>query len=313
MNGFRPEDLTELIHKRQVVRIALMRSTIHAVSAADCLALRPLLQPVLERALRGTFGKRLAGMKLALVAAAAEKLLAAQPRSFGELGALLAERWPDRDPAALAYTARALLPMVQIPPRGVWGSGGNAVHLTAQAWLGQPLNSKPSVEKMILRYLAAFGPASVRDMQSWSGLTGLGEIVEPLRPHLRAFRDKRGQELLDLPDAPRPDPDTPAPPRFLPVFDNALLAHADRGRILNQEHRSRLFSTAGLLLGSLLLDGFVSGRWKIALQGNKATLTIEPFRPLRKQEREALNEEGARLLAFAAPAAAFTISISKPL
>ena len=308
LEGFLPAELAQLISDRRAVRIALMRSTIHLVSARDCLRLRSLLQPVLVRGTNGTFGRRLAGINLEELAAAGRAVFEDQPKSpisipiqktLSELGAHLAKRWPGRDPEALAHAIRTLVPLVQVPPRGLWGIGGRALHTTAESWLNQPLAVDPLPDEMILRYLAAFGPATVRDMQAWCGLTGLGEVAERLRPRLRTFRDERSRVLFDLPDAPRPDPDTPAPVRFLPEFDNVLLAHADRTRIVPGEHRNRMFLSGGLLQGTVLLDGFFSARWKITRQRDAARLIIQTFARLPKAERTALTEEGARLLAFA--------------
>ncbi len=295
LEHFRHDDLAQLVGERRAVRIALMRSTIHLVSARDCLALRPLLQPVLQRGLQGNFGRRLAGLDTQALADAGRALVEQQPRTFAELGTLLHERWPNRDPAALAIAVRTFVPLVQIPPRGIWGASGQATHTTAEAWLGRPLDPNPSPDEMVLRYLAAFGPATVNDIQMWSGLTRLREITERLRPRLLTFRDEHGRELFDLPDAPRPDPDTPAPPRFLPEYDNALLSHADRARIIANDHRSRVFT-----LGSVLVDGFVRGTWKITRGGGSATLAVTLFEALSNHDRTALAEEGSRLLEFAA-------------
>lgn len=215
LQNFRHEELSRLIMDRSIVRIALMRSTIHLVTAEDCLTLRPVLQSVQDRALKGTFGKKLAELDLDALAAAGRALLEAQPLTFSELGKRLQEQWPQSDATALAQAVRCSLPLVQVPPRGIWGASGQAAHTTAEAWLGRPLPQGQDPEAMLLRYLAAFGPASVKDMQVWSGLTRLREVVERLRPSLLSFRDKQGNELFDLPDAPRPDPLAPATPRFL--------------------------------------------------------------------------------------------------
>ncbi|HEX2036936.1 MAG TPA: winged helix DNA-binding domain-containing protein, partial [Chloroflexota bacterium] len=215
LEGFRPPLVADLLAERRVVRLALMRSTIHLVTARDCLFLRPLVQPVIERSMNGNFGRSLAGVDAAALAAAGRALVEERPLTFTELGKRLAERWPGRDPAALAQAVRAWVPLVQVPPRGLWGTSGQARHTSAESWLGRPLDPAPSLEELVVRYLAAFGPAGVMDMQTWSGLTRLGEVVEGLRPRLVTFRDEQGRELFDLPDAPRPDPDTPAPPRFL--------------------------------------------------------------------------------------------------
>lgn len=314
LTHFDPSQLTELIHLRRIVRIALMRGTIHSVTDSDCLALRPHFNAVLARALRGAFGKHLQNLNLKQVESAARKLLQKRPLSFDELGKLLQKRWPDRDSAALANTVRALVPLVQVPPRGTWGNGGPATHVPSDVWLGKPLDTSPALDRMIHRYLAAFGPATVRDVQSWSGITGLRPTLESMRADLITFIDEEGSELFDIPDAPRPTTETPAPPRFLPVFDNILLAHADRRRILSEAHRKMLFGTAALLEGSILIDGFVGAKWKIVQQRRRAILTIEPFAPLRKRDCSAVSEEGARLLAFALPAAeSQDILFKKPL
>jgi hypothetical protein len=153
---------------------------------------------------------------------------------------------------------------------------------------------------MVVRYIGAFGPASVKDAQTWSGLTRLGEVVDRLRPRLSAFRDERGRELFDLPDAPRPGPDAPAPPRFLPEFDNLILSHADRTRVIADEHRKTLASRNGMVPATFLVDGFVRGAWKTGRTRRKATLAIAPFEPLTRRDREALEEEGERLIRFMA-------------
>src|SRR5215468_666693 len=218
--GFRPADLAELLVGRQVVRIALMRSTIHLVSARDCLTFRPLVQPVLDRSLPAIFGKQLAGLDTGALAEAGRAFVDAEPRTFSELGNLLAPDWPGHAPTALARGVRALVPLVQVPPRAVWGAAGQARHTSAEAWLGAPLDPSPPVDVLITRYLAAFGPATVADVQAWSGLTRLGEVVDRLRSGLRTFLDERGKELVDLPDAPRPASGTPALVRLVAEFDN---------------------------------------------------------------------------------------------
>jgi len=300
LENFRPEALSRLVEERAVVRVALMRSTIHLVTARDCLALRPLLQPVIERSFRGGFGRRLEGVDDAALADAARALVEERPRTFAEIGAALGERWPDRDPAALAAAARTLLPLVQVPPRGLWRRSGPAAHTTAEAWLGRPLDPAPALDAMVLRYLAAFGPATVADAQTWSGLTRLKEAVERLRPGLRTFRDERGRELLDLPDAPRPDADTPAPARFMAEWDNVLLSHAERSRMVPEAHRARIFTVNGVMPGTILLDGFVAGTWKLERTRGSATLRVAPFAPPSPDDEAALTAEGERLLDFAA-------------
>lgn len=302
LEDFRPDALSALISGRRAVRASMMRATIHLFTARDFLALRPVVQPVLERDVyrNATYGKeRLAGLDVDAVLAAGRALLEERPRTAAELRSLLGPRWPERDPASLAYAIRGLLPLVHAPPRGLWGESGSVALTTAEAWLGRSVAGDRAPDEMLLRYLGAFGPATAADARAWSGLGGLREVFERLRPRLVTFRDERGRELFDVPGAPLPDPETPAPPRFLPAFDNALLSHADRARIVADEHRKSLFKDPQMR--GVLLDGFARGTWKIERSPGKASLEIEPFEPLPERDRSALAEEGARLLAFAAP------------
>jgi len=315
LEGFRHSELSHLISDRQVVRIALMRGTIHLVTARDCLAFRPVVQPVFDRALSTTTANRpqMKELDLDAIEAAARRLLAERPRTSKEIGGLLQRWWPERDADTLAFAVRGRLPLVHAPPRGIWGAGGPIACTTAEAWLGQSLATDTSADALILRYLAAFGPATVNDVQTWSGLTRLREVVERLRPRLVVFRDERGTELFDLPDAPRPDPETPAPPRFLAEFDNLTLSHADRARIIAEEHRRRIASKNGMVPGMVLVDGFVRGTWKVKRQRAGATLLIDLFESLRAEERIAVAEEGERLLSFvAADAQAHDVQFSGP-
>jgi len=297
--GFKPNQLADLITQRRAVRLGIMRNTIHLVTARDCVALRPLFSPVLERGLRASpFGRNLVGMDMQPLIRYASKLMKEKPRTLAELGTQLHERWPDRDATSLAYAIRHLVALVQVPPRGLWGKSAQATWTSAELWLGEPLARKPLIDTLIPRYLAAFGPATVADMSTWSGLTALRPVVERLRPQLRTFRDERGRELLDVPDGPLPNPRTPAPPRFLPEYDNLLIGHHDRTRVIDHAYRHVIF------IGTLLVDGFVQGTWTIKRQHEIATLTIEPLRRLTSTERKGVSQEGERLLTFAAGEAA---------
>jgi hypothetical protein len=315
LDGFRPDDLAALITDRSVVRIALMRGTIHLVSARDCLPLRRLVQPVIERGMRGAFGKQLAGVDPGALAAAGRSLVDSEPMTFSQLGQALAARWPDHAPAALAQGVRAYVPLVQVPPRAVWGQAGQSLHTSAENWLGQqppsvepahPVRAATRVElaQLVTRYLGAFGPASVRDVQAWSGLTGLKAVLEQLRPSLVSFRDEQGAELFDLPTAPRPG-EVAAPARLVAEFDNLVLSHAERSRVISAEATRRLSTINGVIPGSVLIDGFVAGMWRLSRSRDLATVTIEMFGPAR--EREALIAEAERVLAFAAPGAGYDI------
>jgi len=303
LHGFTPGELARLLLDRQVVRIVLMRGTVHLVTADDALMLRPLIQPLLDRDLRTntTYAPPLRNVDLRKVATEARAILAEAPRTPAELGKLLAAHVPGCPPAALAHAARNLLPLVQIPPRAVWGHSGRPTYVTAEDWLGRPL-AEPAPEQLVLRYLAAFGPATVQDIQAWSGLTRLGEVVARLRPRLAVFANEEGRELFDLPDAPRPGPETPAPPRFIAEFDNLLLSHADRSRVMTDQTRKRIFASPnGMFPGTLLVNGFVRGTWRITRARGRAVLDIEPFAKISKKDLSALESAGKRLLGFAAP------------
>jgi hypothetical protein len=297
---FRPDELSRMILERRVVRVALMRNTVHLVTADDGLKLRPLTQPAIDRNLYTGSANRAAVKEIdpEELIVAGRALLEERPLTARELGSLLRERWPDQDTAALARAIRYLVPLVQVPPRGLWRKSSPAAHTTIEAWLGRRLDPDPSPDEMVVRYLGSFGPAGVKDAQVWSGLTRLGEVFERLRLRLRTFRDQGGKELFDLPDAPRPDPDTPAPARFVAAFDNLILSQADRTRIVADEHRKAIASKNGMVPATFLLGGFVSGTWKVVRGRRAARLSIEPFEHLPKQDRETLAEEGERLLRF---------------
>ncbi len=302
--GFDPDDFSRRMAERELVRISLQRSTIHTVTAADCLALRPVLQDAQERMLRTNYGTRLAGVDLAKLAVRASALAEEEPRTFHAFGTALVEEWPQSDPQALGMAVRTVLPMVQVPPRGLWQKGGVTRHTTAQSWLGAEPPTDVAPDALVLRYLAAFGPASVKDAQLWSGLTRLREVFDRLRPRLTVWADEGGTELFDLPDAPRTDPDVPAPARFLPEYDNVIIGHHDRTRVISAEAKSRTWAR-NRAFPVFLADGFVSGIWRIdADRGHTAaTLVLTPFGQLSREQRDDLAAEGARLLAFHTPGA----------
>jgi hypothetical protein len=254
------------------------------------------MRPVHARNFKASpFGKALAGVELDELLAFGRELTSSEPRTRAELGSLLAARWPRVDPLSLAHAVSYLTPVVQVPPRGLWRTSGQARWARAEMWLGRDLDDHPSPDEVVLRYLRAFGPATVNDIQAWSGLTRLREVTNGLGERLRSLRDERGRELLDIPDGLLPDPDTPAPVRFLPPFDNAILAHADRTRIVPAEHRNVV--ARDRLMRTFLVDGFVAGTWGI----DDATLHVRPIRPLRRNERAAVATEGERLVEFVAP------------
>jgi DNA glycosylase AlkZ-like len=314
LDGFDPATLSAAIVERQAVRTSLMRATIHLVTARDAVWLRPLVDPVLARGFRTSqFGPGVADVDLAEVLAVGRTLLEARPMTSPELAVRLAERWPEADRASLVFAVGYLVPLAHVPPRGVWGETGPVARTTLESWLGRPLETDPPIDELALRYLAAFGPATVMDIQAWSGLTRLRPVFERLRPGLATFRDDAGRELFDLPDAPLPDPETPAPPRFLPEYDNVLLAHADRSRIIRPGRRIPLPPGNGATRGTILLDGMFAGEWRFVSDDRGTILEIEPFEPIAAAEQEGLHEEGERLLAFGAVETEGRIVVREPI
>jgi winged helix DNA-binding protein len=306
IEGFTTDELGALVAERRAVRAQLMRSTIHLVSARDCLAFHPLTLEILAKVFRPPWLAGLNGGDPAEVAVAGVELLAARPRTRAELAELLGPRFPGADPLALAYAVTYHAALVQVPPRGVWGATAQARWAPAEQFLGASLEPAPSVDEMVLRYLAAFGPAAVADIRTWSGLTGLRAVVDRLRPRLRTFRDERGRELLDVENGSLPDPATPAPPRFLPEYDNVGLSHADRARLFSGLGPGLPLPQGGRAIGTLLVDGFYRANWQIAEDGDAATLTIDRFAPQPDDPAgsvEAIVAEGEGLLAFVSPGA----------
>lgn len=298
LDRFRPETLSEAIADRRAVRMGLMRATLHLVTARDAVAIRPVVAPVMRRVFESqtSYRRNLDGVDPDGLASVAAQLLAGRPMTRAELAPLLVERWPDHDPASLSWGAAYVLPLVQVTPRGLWRRSGPSAFTTIDAWLGTPVADDASPDAVVLRYLAAFGPATPADAQTWSGLAGMRPVLERLRSRLRVYRDERGRELFDVPDASLPSEDVVAPVRFLPEYDNAFLAFADRSRIVSETDRKRMFKVGW---GQVLVDGFVASRWKIEVSA-RATLTVEPYRRLSRDERTEVWEEGLRLAAFLA-------------
>ena len=307
--GFEASELSGLIERRLAVRASLMRATIHLVTARDYLAIRPLVAPPLEREVlaNSTYGReRLAGIDVEAVIEAGRALTSERPLTATELAPLLAERWPDREASSLAHLVRVLMPGVHATPRGLWGATGATKITSLEAWLGpdgvaaatpsQPLTR----EGLVLRYLRAVGPASPADAMNWSRLQALGPVFERLRPKLRTFTDETGRELFDVEDGPLPDPETPAPPRFLPEYDNVGLGHADRSRIISREQMAFL-AQLRWTVGGLLVDGFFAGTWRAQRARNQAIVEIRTFEPLAPADEPAVEAEGLRLLGFLHP------------
>lgn len=298
ITGFASGDLERLLYDREVVRGSLLRGTQHIVTTDDYLWLRPVLGPMLERLQRSAFGRATDGLDPAELTGAARALMSGEAPTRSELGCALAERWPGRSPVELARSVQFLMPVVHPPPDGTWEWRGRTPFKLAEEWLGRPVDGEPSARRLVLRHLAAFGPATVKDVQAWSGVTGLRHAVAELRPQLRVLRDEDGRELFDLPDAPRPGPDAPAPVRFLAPLDNVLLAHHDRRRMLDDQQRKHTSVEA-----AMTVDGFVRGLWRVRHDQGTTTLIVRLFDPLTPGDEEEAAGEGMRLLGFVGPRA----------
>ncbi len=313
LENFTPDDLSQLILDKQAVRIVLMRGTVHLVTADDARALRPLTQPILDRdLLQNTIhAPKLAGVDFDELERHTRAILDERPRTNAELGVALAEHYADRDPGSLAYAARDKVPLVQVPPRGIWGKSGQPTYATAEHWLDQPLRKDPDPAELVRRFLAAYGPATVMDVQTWSGLTKLQEVVERIRKDLRTFRNEEGRELFDLPEAPRPDEETPAPANLLGGFEQLLLSYADRTRVVTPEHLKEQVRTRAVARGTVLVDGRFSGVWDLTTKAKTATVTVEQWVKIKRSERDALVLRAGELLRFAEPSAdAFDVRIT---
>lgn len=298
LTDFRADELTGLLHRREVVRATLMRATIHLMTAADYLRFRSTLQAALSRGAESLLGDRLAGAEMDRMLAVAREFFTKESRTFAELRAFLLTLDPAMDERAVAYAVRTHLPLVQVPTDAQWGHPATADFADAEAWLGKPVpQSIDRLGELVIRYLAALGPSTVADMQSWLGVPKLAPVVERLEEQLVRVRDERGKEHFDVPDAPRPPAETVAPVRFLPEFDNVLVARSDE-RFLARKHRPLVFLSALRVRPTVLVDGFVAAAWGIARAKGTATLTVEPFARLQKRDREEVGAEAERLLEF---------------
>jgi hypothetical protein len=303
LKDFRREDLAGCIEDRTVIRATLMRATLHLFTAEDYLRFRATLQPALDNAFAAVFKRRDQTLDVDKILDVGRRYISEKPRTFAEVSDMFAELMPDADVGSMRYAVRTHLPLVQVPISTGWSYPSTPQFTLAESWLGKPIPTETHFRDLVFRYLAAFGPASVNDLQTWSGLAKLKDAIETLKPELRTYRDENRRELLDLPDMPLRNADTPAPERFLPEFDNLLLSHDKRTRVLADTYRKKVYLPGLRVAATFLVDGFVHGVWKIEKAKGTATLVIEPFESLTKQNRNALAEEAERLVRFVEPGA----------
>lgn len=311
LDGFDPEELAGHVERREAVRVVVMRGTLHLVTAEDARAIWPRMEPIFVK----LFGAQPARRDIAALPndgfeafrAEGRRLLAEGPKTAAQLAERMAERFPDTSLDGRRQMTY-VIPAVQIPPRGVWGKTLQPTWADLERWLGKPLRKPIPLKTLVRRYLAAFGPASVSDFQNWSRLQAMRETFEGMRRELRTFRSESGRELFDLPDASIADADLPAPARLLPTYDNAVLGHDDRSRIVPSEQGKSAFINEDRNVGAVLVDGMVRGCWTVAATRQAATLGIEWLAPIGKRDRNALEREARALLAFAHPDATHEVT-----
>ena len=297
LRDFKREDLAREIENRKVVKATMMRATLHLCTADDYLRFRTALQPLLIDA-SGAIAKRRGGdFDVDKVLKAARKFIGEKPRTFAEISDMVTKLIPEADVGAMRYTVRTHIPLAQVPITTGWSYSNKPEFTLAESWIGRPISPKDNLKELVLRYLAAFGPASVTDAQTWLGLK-LKEMFEKLKPELQVYRGEGRLELFDLPGLKLPAEDVPAPVRFLPEYDNLLLSHSNRTRVIADEYRSKVYLPGLRVAATILVDGFVRGSWKIEKTKSTATLVIEPFDKLTKKDRAEMIEEGERLVRF---------------
>lgn len=301
LKDFRREDLAAAIADRRIVKATLMRGTLHFFTVEDFARHLATLRPLKARIADGIRQMRGVTIDLEEMLGAVQQFIAEQPRSFKEISDFLTARYPGVDVGAMRYPARLLIPLVQVPTDTRWSYPGSPRFALAAQWIDRPLNTEGDLRDLFMRYLAAFGPASVTDFQAWSGLTGVSAVIGEWRDELCVFRDEQRRTLYDLPDAPLPDADTPAPVRFVAELDNLLIGHDDRRRVIADEYRMPVMKVNGRGSITFLVDGFVRGVATIEKNKSGATLVIEPFEPIAPSDRDALAEEGEGLLRFTEP------------
>lgn len=295
--GFAPAQLSGLIERRELVRIVVMRGTIHLLTPQDCATIRPLMQNMIDAAHRRTpFYRACQDVDLAALERAARRVLRNGPVPASDLGATLAHRFPDHRPSDLVNMARVRLPVLQLPPRGLWKQRGPVVYALADQWTGLAARhgSQRDKEELVRRYLRAFGPACAADLATWSRWSGTAAAIARIEPELVRYRRESGSELVDLDGLPIADSELPAPVRLLGTYDNVLLSHADRTRITDQAAYQAWQAPNGGISPFLLLDGFVAGLWRE--RGGR--VRVEPLRAFSRAEQRAVDAEAASLEAF---------------
>ncbi|HEX8867970.1 MAG TPA: winged helix DNA-binding domain-containing protein [Lentzea sp.] len=308
LKPFKFDALSKLIIDRSLVRMTLWRGTLHLISASDVYLMRTALQPELNKWARNAMppAERVE-IDLDKLARITREFVDSEPRTVAEIGAHLEEHFPEGRARELSTQAQMLVPMVQVPPRGIWGVGGIPQNIALATWLGDDLPAEAAVPELITRYLRVFGPATLADMQAWSRLIGLKAHAADL--DLVEYRNEAGKVLLDVPDGLIVDESTPAPARLLPAFDSVMFGHADKSRIMSDEARARWGAVRNAVFPpTFLVDGFVRGTWNVVETKETATLHIEPYFKTFKKDIAGVVREAKAVLKVMAPKKAHVIA-----
>ncbi len=294
IRDFDPGSLSAAIVERRLVRLLSLRGTVHVLTPEDAATLRPWVQPMLDRISRSNALSRpardIAGDELE---SATREALAEGPLPVGELGARLSGTFPGVPEGALRNAVSERVPLVQLPPRGLWKQAGGVVYDLADRWLDRPL-SEPDPRELVRRYLRASGPATPADMTKWSSVTGLAGVFNAMADELVSHEAEDGRVLWDVPDAPLADPSLGLPVRLLGPYDNLWLSHAERSRIADPRALRHWMGANGAGGCALFVDGFLAGTWRL-VEGH---VEVDQVRAFTKGERAALADEAARVEAF---------------
>lgn len=299
LEGFEREQLTRALRTRRLVKALLQRGTLHVVTPAHYWAIMAVRGPLATSLWPPSYEARISTREIERIAVQVLQEIGDGELTLKEAQALLAPHVREGVPATFLWRRiQSYAHLVHVPPSGTWGYGGHGVYAAAAHELaGDPPSADDGLDALVRAYLGAYGPATPQDVGQWAGIPRVGPIRESLeRLSTRRFRNEAGKVLHDLPRAPLPDPELPAPPRLIPRFDNLVLSHDDRSRILGDVPPSRIVTTNGLVHATILVDGFVTGTWQ--LDGGRVVL--EPWRRLDRAVQRALREESERVEALVA-------------
>ncbi len=296
LNGLTHEALTALIVDRTLARATTMRGTLHLHTADDLVGFRALVQDFLMAQWKSNFLRRFGSEDKAKVHRAGLRILDKGPLTSGDLGRQLKAKFPSAEPLSLAVLLQMSETLVQVPPTRLWGNGSAPLLVRVETWLP---DARPSLSRidLVRRYLAAYGPASINDMQIWCRLTKLSVEFKALENELVVFEGDDGRVLYDLPDAPRPPADTPAPIRFLPLYDNVYLGYDNRRRMLMEADLARLTLFTDFK-PSVLIDGVIAAGWVVSRKKGAARLEIEPYHKLTRTQVREVETAGEAFLRF---------------